>query len=80
MEFIKKPRLPKITQLTIRLGNQVNLGNFNLFKQDITAVVEVGEDDDVEEVIRATKVRLAKSLINKETATQVTNQTKDGFK
>jgi hypothetical protein len=62
------------------LGNQVNLGSYNLFKQDITAVVDLNEDDDVDEVIRATKIKLARSLINKEIATQITNQTKDGFK
>ena len=77
---ILKRKEPKITKIIVRCGNQVNLGAYNLWKGDITAEVEITEGEDVAAVIKATQLKLCKALINKETATAITNKTKDGFK
>jgi len=77
---ILKRKEPKITKIIVRCGNQVNLGNFNLWKGDITAEVEITEGEDVAAVIKATQLKLCKALINKENATLVCDKTKEGFR
>ena len=64
----RKERVTTVTKVTVRVACTINLGNFQNWKQDITAEVEIGSDDDVKKVIKDTQLMLCKSLINQEQA------------
>jgi hypothetical protein len=78
MLFQKKIE-PKIKKLIVRVGNQINLGSYNLWKQDLTAEVEI-EEGDATATIRATQIMLCRSLISKTVAELVCDKTKESFR